>query len=317
MPAWSASLITDRILVPKIWCRCARSSRSSRVSMGFMSCTPSCSGASPRSTFRNGTTFFSSHRYRAVGTPLISRSMVCSNRIAARIRVPSNAGLVITRVRMAWTRSNISSSVPYRSRSMPYSASALGVLPPLWSSAAKKPWPPATFSACAVFTLPHCVTSPARLASVPAVRSGARQAAPRALLQVKGEGDGAADLIADLPVPVQLIELGALRADQLVAQAAGVRHAAVAVLVAERRTDPLKPELEQLPVHIRRVLVHVAVFCELVEPGQAGLGDPLAGRRLAPPLLVALGEAERAEQRPQREPLADQRHDHHDGGEED
>ena len=78
--------------------------------MGFMSCTLSCSGASPLSTFRNGTTFFSSHRYRAVGTPLTSRSMVCSNKIAARLREPSNAGLVSTRVRMASTRSNISAS---------------------------------------------------------------------------------------------------------------------------------------------------------------------------------------------------------------
>ena len=78
--------------------------------MGFMSCTPSCSAARPLSTFRNGTTFFSSHRYRAVGTPSTSRSMVCSNKIAARMREPSNAGLVSTRVRMAWTRSNISAS---------------------------------------------------------------------------------------------------------------------------------------------------------------------------------------------------------------
>src|SRR5580704_19432585 len=118
---------------------------------------------------------------------------------------------------------------------MPYSASALGVLPPLWSSAAKKPWPAPTFSACAVFTLPHCVTRPAALATASAAWSGRGQAAPRAVLQVEREGDGAADLIADLPVPVELVQLGALRADQLVAQAAGVRHAAVAVLVAERR----------------------------------------------------------------------------------
>ena len=78
--------------------------------MGFISCTPSCSWASPLSTFRNGTTFFSSHRNRAVGMPLTCRSMVCSNKIAARMREPSNAGLVRTRVRMAWTRSNISAS---------------------------------------------------------------------------------------------------------------------------------------------------------------------------------------------------------------
>src|SRR5271165_1687393 len=35
---------------------------------------------------------------------------------------------------------------------MPYSASALGVLPPLWSRAAKKPRPVLTFSDWAVFT---------------------------------------------------------------------------------------------------------------------------------------------------------------------
>ena len=45
---------------------------------------------------------------------------------------------------------------------MPYSASALGVLPPLWSRAAKKPRPVLTFSDWVVFTLPHCVTSRAR-----------------------------------------------------------------------------------------------------------------------------------------------------------
>ena len=70
MPAWLASLITDRILVPKIPCRLARSSWSSRVSMGFMSWTSSCSAASPRSTLRNGTTFLVSHRYCARGHAL-------------------------------------------------------------------------------------------------------------------------------------------------------------------------------------------------------------------------------------------------------
>ena len=79
--------------------------------MGFMSCTSSCSAASPRSTLRNGTTFLVSQRYCAVGTPSMVRSMVCRNRIAARIREPSNAGFVMTRVRIAWTRSNIWSSV--------------------------------------------------------------------------------------------------------------------------------------------------------------------------------------------------------------
>src|SRR5258708_30027201 len=42
---------------------------------------------------------------------------------------------------------------------MPYSASALGVLPPLWSRAAKKPRPVLTFSDWIVFTLPYSGTS--------------------------------------------------------------------------------------------------------------------------------------------------------------
>ena len=158
MPASLASLITDRIFVPKIPCLFALASWSSRVVIGFMSWTSSCSAASPRSTLRNGTTFLVSHRYWAVGTPSIVRSMVCRNRIAARIRVPSNSALVMTRVRMAWTRSNIWSSVEYRSRLTPYSSSAFGVLPPLWSRAAKNPWPDLTFSNCCVFTPPDSVT---------------------------------------------------------------------------------------------------------------------------------------------------------------
>ena len=36
--------------------------------------------------------------------------MVCSNRMAARMRSPVNTGLVTMRVRMAWIRSNISVS---------------------------------------------------------------------------------------------------------------------------------------------------------------------------------------------------------------
>jgi len=45
-----------------------------------------------------------------VGKPLTSRSMVCSNKIAARMRehVERRAGQ--DAVRMAWTRSNISAS---------------------------------------------------------------------------------------------------------------------------------------------------------------------------------------------------------------
>src|SRR5260221_5463143 len=47
---------------------------------------------------------------------------------------------------------------------MPYSASAFGVLPPLWSRAAKKPRPVMTFSDWVVFTLRYSGTSRTRLA---------------------------------------------------------------------------------------------------------------------------------------------------------
>ena len=45
------------------------------------------------------------------GRPSISRSIVSSKRMAARIRSPLNAGLVMMRVRISWTTRNISSSL--------------------------------------------------------------------------------------------------------------------------------------------------------------------------------------------------------------
>jgi hypothetical protein len=53
------------------------------------------------------------------------------------------------RVRMACTASNISVSPDQESSGTPYWASAFGVLPPLWSSAARKPRPVRIFSNCA------------------------------------------------------------------------------------------------------------------------------------------------------------------------
>src|SRR4029079_14346666 len=65
--------------------------------------------------------------------------MVASNRMAPAMRSPVNTGLVTMRVRILWTRSIIACSPEYVFSSMPYSFSAFGVLPPLWSSAAMKP----------------------------------------------------------------------------------------------------------------------------------------------------------------------------------
>ena len=70
------------------------------------------------------------------------------------MRLPSKLGLVMMRVRISCTRSNISASVEYSSSPMPYKLSALGVLPPLWSSAATKPAPLPIFSNCAAFITP-------------------------------------------------------------------------------------------------------------------------------------------------------------------
>ena len=81
--------------------------------------TPCCSSARPWSTLRKGTTCLRCHRYSAVPRPSTCRSMVCSNRMAARMRSPVKTGLVTMRVRIAWTRSNISASSAYAERGMP------------------------------------------------------------------------------------------------------------------------------------------------------------------------------------------------------
>ena len=44
------------------------------------------------------------------------------------------------RVRISWMRSNIAASPEYADGSIPYRFNAVGVLPPLWSSAAMNPW---------------------------------------------------------------------------------------------------------------------------------------------------------------------------------
>jgi len=72
--------------------------------------------------------------------------MVSSNRMAPTIRSPVKLGLVMIRVRISWMRSSISVSSANWSFSTPYSLSALGVLPPLWSRAAMKPSPVLTLS---------------------------------------------------------------------------------------------------------------------------------------------------------------------------
>ena len=74
--------------------------------------------------------------------------MVFSNRMAPISRLPLNAGLVMMRERIWCTTRYMPSSSVQASGCTPYSASALGVLPPLWSSAAMKPPSVLIFCVC-------------------------------------------------------------------------------------------------------------------------------------------------------------------------
>src|SRR5918994_221836 len=139
MPCSSACAITERIFVPNTPAATARSSNSSSPEMGFMTCVPFDSSASPLSTLRKGTTPFCFQRYSADPSPSISRSIVFSNRIAPSTRSPLKLGLLMIRVRISCMRSNISCSLEYWLSSTPYRPNAFGVLPPLWSRAAMKP----------------------------------------------------------------------------------------------------------------------------------------------------------------------------------
>ena len=62
MPAPSACLMNERILVPKMRFALALSSSAARSGIGFISWTPLFSAARPLSTFRNGTTRFTFQR---------------------------------------------------------------------------------------------------------------------------------------------------------------------------------------------------------------------------------------------------------------
>ena len=62
MPALSACLTNERILVPKIRLALALSSSAASSGIGFISWTPWLSAARPLSTFRNGTTRLVFHR---------------------------------------------------------------------------------------------------------------------------------------------------------------------------------------------------------------------------------------------------------------
>ena len=111
--------MTERILVPKIPFATARFNSASSSGIGFITCTPSLSSASPLSTFKNGTTRFFVQRNSALPSPSMSRSMVPSKRIAPSTRSPVNALLLIMRVRIACMRSNICASPEYSDSSIP------------------------------------------------------------------------------------------------------------------------------------------------------------------------------------------------------
>src|SRR4051794_26273124 len=82
--------------------------------------------------------------------------MVASNRMAPAMRSPVNTGLVTMRERILCTRSIICCSPEYVFSSTPYSLSAFGVLPPLWSSAAMNPGWLRILAACCSKLLIYC-----------------------------------------------------------------------------------------------------------------------------------------------------------------
>ena len=97
----------------------------------------------------NGTTFLTSQRYVAVGNPSTCRSnTVSSNKMAPMIFSPSNASQVMIRDRMSCITPNMRALSFSRTSVIPYSASARGVEPPLWSSAATKPGAEAMRARC-------------------------------------------------------------------------------------------------------------------------------------------------------------------------
>ena len=85
--------MNERILVPNTPFSLARESKGARPGMGFITWTPFCSGTRPLSTFKNGTTRLTSHRYDTDPRPSISRSIVSSNKIAPTMSSPLKLGL--------------------------------------------------------------------------------------------------------------------------------------------------------------------------------------------------------------------------------
>src|SRR5664280_1764108 len=128
---------------------------------------------------------------------------------------PVKDGLVTIRSLMAWTRSNISASLAYASSPFPYSANALGVLPPLWSRAAMNPRPFAMCSICwlNMFRPPGRPTTSSttshhtqRLrAALPLERSrpGGPNSGEEALAREPGAGVGVVDPEVGVPAAVR------------------------------------------------------------------------------------------------------------------
>ena len=118
-------------------------------------------------------------------------------------------------MRIACTRSNISASEPYRSCGIPYSASAFGVLPPLWSRAAKKPFPDEICSRC-VLSTPEIVAasrpvSRLRCSAGPSAGHASRVGGPRVAGQEnmavqKAELVGDDGFVFDAVVDVEVVD---------------------------------------------------------------------------------------------------------------
>src|SRR4051794_22141686 len=157
-------------------------------------------------------------------------------------------------------------------------------------------------------------TAPARRSTCGA-RSATRLPEPR-LFEVEIALDQPLDVLADLALVAQPEHGGALGADQLAPQVAVAQALLVdrlrRLLAADDGHTLAKARAVEVPEAPQRLLADAVLVLELVEPVERGLGSLQARDRLLGTPLARAGDTQRADQRRQRQALADERHQDHD-----
>src|SRR5207244_2359517 len=112
---------------------------------------------------------------------------------------------------------------------------------------------------------------------------------------------------------VSRLALGMTAGEELLLEDLGTRRTALSV---RRAIRPALEPARTMPVVVagvaQRIGMHPGLFGKLLEARQGDLGGPQSGLRLLASLFLSgLADAEPAQQRREREPLTDQRHDDH------